>query len=507
MMLLAAAFALAAAQDAKGWAEALAVYQKSSTARAALDRAHAADALGGAVYDKVEGKCFTLVAQILRAELAREGAGGKSEEKVSGDVLDACLRTLKKLGGKDPVEDLWKIARAKGENPRLRAFCLWALADKGQAKEFADLVDDKTPLVQMAALDALATRTDETLIPLFFRVLGEDRPWEVKLPALQGLGRSADLKTAEALVDGLAKVRADQGRLKDEILKILRKVLETDLESDDPNAWRVALAAKKDGGDIPQGTTRVRPTDFYGLKTRSSRIVFILDRTGSMDAPGTEPERTVARLPMEASTDVKESKEDKYAREECAKIVKKWDAVKAATRMDVARKEFINTVYALSPKVQFNVIWFESTPTPWKPELVAATWMAKLECMKEADKLRAGGGTNIWDAMELGLRFLESPGRPDVYAIDRRANYAAVIGGADTFFLMSDGKPSTGKLTVTSEILAEVRKVHRVRRMTVHTICIGEAEPGQEAAPDAPDPVLLKRISEETGGDFVHIKK
>jgi hypothetical protein len=133
--------------------------------------------------------------------------------------------------------------------------------------------------------------------------------------------------------------------------------------------------------------------------------------------------------------------------------------------------------------------------------------MAKLECLKEADKLRASGGTNIWDAMELGLRFLEVPGKADVYAIDKRANYAAVIGGADTFFLMSDGKPSTGKLTVTSDVLAEVRKVHRIRRMTVHTICIGEAEPGQESAPDAPDPVLLKRIADETGGDFVHIRK
>jgi hypothetical protein len=49
--------------------------------------------------------------------------------------------------------------------------------------------------------------------------------------------------------------------------------------------------------------------------------------------------------------------------------------------------------------------------------------------------------------------------------------------------------------------------VNALRRLTIHAICVGEAEPGQEDAPDAPDPVFLRRLAEDSGGEFVHIKK
>lgn len=505
--VLIASLAALLPQDARAWGEALTLYQKYSTSRDPLERCSAVDGLGSAVFDKVERPCLQLVMAVLRAEIAREGNAGRNEEKVAGSVLEACLRSLKKLGTKEALAELLKTARAKGENLRVRAWSLWALGARGEWKDLAELAEDKQPIVQIAAVDALAERAAPGQHDLFLKLLAEDRTWEVKLAALRGLEKSADEKLIEPLVEGLGKIRGEQGRLKDPLIAILKKLLDVDLDSDDPNAWRAAISAKKSGDKIPAGTTMVQPTEFYGLKTRSTRLVFILDRTGSMAAPATEPERTVFKLPPEASGDLKESKEEKFGREESSKIQRKWEAVKAVTRMDVVRKEFINTIYVLSPKVHFNVVWFEATPSPWRQELVPATWLNKLDCLREADKLVASGGTNAWDAIELGLRMLEQPQRPGVISVDKKAHYATAIGGPDTIYFMTDGKPTIGRIVQPDDLMAEIKKVNRLRKLTLHAICVGEAEPGQEQAPDAPDPVFLKKLAESTGGEFVHIKK
>ena len=85
-----------------------------------------------------------------------QGPGGKTEERVGGTVLDACLAAFRRLQSKDSLADLLKVARAKAENPRVRAWHLWALGSRADAADLAELLEDKQPLVQIAAADALA---------------------------------------------------------------------------------------------------------------------------------------------------------------------------------------------------------------------------------------------------------------------------------------------------------------------------------------------------------------
>ena len=73
-------------------------------------------------------------------------------------------------------------------------------------------------------------------------------------------------------------------------------------------------------------------------------------------------------------------------------------------------------------------------------------------------------------------------------------------------FLMTDGKPNTGRINTTDDILAELKKVNRLRKVTVHTICVGDVPPGG-ATLDSVDPVFLKKIADLSSGEFVHIKK
>ena len=102
-------------QDAKAWNEALAYYQRFSGSRDAIERKQSADALGDATSEKHDKLCWQLVLALLRAELAKEGVNGRTEEKISGEVLEACLRAFRKLSNKDVILEMMKVAKAKAE--------------------------------------------------------------------------------------------------------------------------------------------------------------------------------------------------------------------------------------------------------------------------------------------------------------------------------------------------------------------------------------------------------
>jgi len=508
--LLAALLCLPTAppQDDKAWLEAVAAFRAASASRDPVDRFQAVDGLRRASTEKSEKTYGMMVLAALRQEIAREGAGGKSEDKVSGDVLDSCLRALRKISSPPVLADLLKVARSAHENVRVRAYVLWALSEKGDPKDLAELADDRSPVVQVAAVDALAERAEASSLPLFYRLLSENRTWELKWSCLLALERIADDKEIGPLIESLARCRADEGRLKDQYIRILRKLLDSPLDSDDPSAWRSVWQARKSGTESAPGTTMADMTQFYGLKTRSTRLIFVLDKTGSMSEPGSEPDHAAYVLPKEATGAAKEPAAERAAREECTRIVKRWAGISAKTRIEVAKKELIHTIYVLSPKVHFNILWYEATTSPWKQELVPASWPNKLEAMTATDKVVASGGTNLWDALELAFKMIEVPSKtgPGPVVLDRKVNYAAVTGGADTMFLMTDGRPTVGKLLGTDEVIGELKKVNRLRKVTIHTICVGDRPPGA-AITDGPDPAFLKRIADQNHGEFVHIRK
>src|SRR5437773_11832475 len=75
-------------QDAKAWAEALAYYQRFSASRDPVERKQAAESLGDATSEKHDKLTWQLVSALLRLELAREGNNGRTEEKISGEVVE-----------------------------------------------------------------------------------------------------------------------------------------------------------------------------------------------------------------------------------------------------------------------------------------------------------------------------------------------------------------------------------------------------------------------------------
>jgi hypothetical protein len=64
----------------------------------------------------------------------------------------------------------------------------------------------------------------------------------------------------------------------------------------------------------------------------------------------------------------------------------------------------------------------------------------------------------------------------------------------DTIFFLTDGRASTGIYLDRDEILREVRRINRYRRIVIHAIAIGEFEKG-----------FLKLLAHENKGMFVDL--
>jgi hypothetical protein len=495
-----------AAQDARKWAEAVAHYQLNANGRNSAERAGAAEQLGAATAEKFDKQCWMMIAALLRQEMSRD-ISGKNEERVSAEVLQACVVALSRIKHKDVVAEIMKAARVKNENPRFRIHLMRGLTQAGEPKDFAELMEDKNPLVQAAALDALASRSNPAAMPIFLKVLAENRPWEMKLSALQGLELGGDETAVAPLIESLWKCRASHGRLKAQHVKTLRKITGLDLYTDDFTTWKAAWADKKDGKEVPKGTPVVDPIEFFGLRTPSTRLVFVFDRSASMSQTGfTSPTPAAKSAPPEPPA--KESQQETFARAEATAIQKRWAERTEETRMDVQKKEFLLTIYPLSPNVLFNVVWYDAQPTAWRQELAPATWVNKLDCMKAVEKLIPSGASNPWDALELSLRMIESPQQPESIVLDRKANHLTAQNGVDTIYFVADGPPNNGRVLNKELLEGEVIKMAAVRKVTIHAVCLGVPLQGGNANPlEQPDPQFMKRVADATGGQSVHIQR
>ncbi|MHC4606674.1 MAG: HEAT repeat domain-containing protein [Planctomycetota bacterium] len=550
VVVLLAGVASLAAQDEDMYKAALAYFGQYCGSKVAAERAMAVEKLGDATYPDADKKTAQLILGVLEQEVAR-GKGGKKEYEVSGTVLEACENAIGKITDEKAVRFLLKVAGSKKTHPRLRFHVITGMVSAQSEKlhdMLVEMVDDPDPIIQIAAMDALVKEGSPDSLQVFVKVLSEPRrTWEVKVAALDGIQKTAQKKDA-AVIDGLIglidKLHSDEERVLEKLKDVLNELMGTDIQSDDPNAWISAWTAIKEGTEAPAAgkpgapgaghktQVRARPVKFFGLETKSARIVFILDRTGSMSAPldpadpeekREEGEEEEEREDMATGRKAGKKKKRSPAKAPAKELKKKYDNRTVKTRMDGLKKEFINTVYYMDEAVHFTVIWYNTSTQIWRKLLVPATWENKLDIIRETDKLVPTGGTNIWGALEDGFRIIGNPKNPRAGQAQKvptgKGNYAVGTSGPDTFFLMTDGAHNSGPFVNNpaaqlpsvdrNAFLAELRKVNRVRKIVVHTLCLGSRafqSPSNPAIQEFPDTQLMQSIASETGGKFRHIR-
>lgn len=170
-------------------------------------------------------------------------------------------------------------------------------------------------------------------------------------------------------------------------------------------------ADSQDVRQLAQAQTWQRPIPrFFGVPLYAKRIVFVIDRSHSMDS-----------------------------------------TLDGETRMTRAQKELSDTITAMEPDAQFNIIAYDDLLQVWQPALVTANIEAKAAALQYVNSIYTGDKTASYDALSRGLTF--------------DPNTELVV-------FLSDGKPTTGKIVETTAIVKQITLENTFIRATIETLGI-----------------------------------
>ncbi len=360
------------------------------------------------------------------------------------------------------------------------------------ADALAILIEDSDVTVRMAACDSVGQLDLDALGKTLVKKL-EDPAWQVQLASVQALGKVREQsavtpmigmlrkggRVVEACADSLFYITGiDLGTNADEWQKMWDRL------SSIPG-WRIPTdaelakkAASRKRYDAIYGKTE-KANSFSGIKTTSTRILFIIDISGSMEDLVVQKEQFDANYPN-------------------------------YQKLTIVKTELARTIDTLDGNTLFNIVAFASKTKPWKKFLVPANVVNRASAKNFVKKLKALGGKEAQGLAGAGLGGSAnlSAGKTNTFAalmypfgIDPEKKSQPKSGAAsknklDTVFFLSDGRPSTGKIVDEREILRVVNETNREFRMTFHVIAIGEFQKG-----------FLKHLAEANNGMFVDLGK
>lgn len=241
--------------------------------------------------------------------------------------------------------------------------------------------------------------------------------------------------------------------------------------ADQPAEWRTFWEAEK--GKITVAQKRApdakkgpgtAASGFCGIPVTGTRVVFVVDLSGSMQWPMDE--------------------EDGDGKK------------KRSVRLDFAKRELKRACDALPVNAQFNLVSFNGNPKSksWKDDLVPANEKNREGFKKYVDEMRADGGTNVWAGMETALK---------LKSLTYGSRYETSV---DEMFVVSDGAPTVGEVLDPLEILRLVSESNRWAGVRINAIFIDSATPpeARQAQPDLsiPPAELMRRMAEQNGGKF-----
>ncbi len=417
-----------------------------------------------AEYDRIKAEVKDLTTRI-------------SQEEAIKDLIRSALTGMKEAGA---VKILEKRLTSSKEW-EVRAAAAGALGAFGEGEVFKTLEKalkrEKDPRAIVAIFEAFGEMRAKEALPAMEKKLKKNKAWQVVLAAAEAIRQIDDPKGVEILISLLKDA---DGRIKEDLNDVLVEMTGVDkrgshatwLDWWNTNKERL-IAGTYDKPSRPKGGEKAGGTTFYGIPVVSSRVVFILDRSGSMSSPaGWKPDTGVA-----TGKDGGGRKPEKVG----------------DRKIDVAKYELKNAIRALKPHVRFNVIFYNQDYMIWLENgLAIANAKSKKEAIAFIDKLEPEGATNIFDPTEKGFLIQE---KKDPRA-KKDPDIGLIRGGVDTIYLLSDGHPNNGRITEPGAILAKVKEINRVRKIVIHSIGVGPSI----------DVNFMRSLAEDNGGTFVHRK-
>ena len=244
------------------------------------------------------------------------------------------------------------------------------------------------------------------------------RAWELRSLSIRYLTRHRDATSVPLLI---ARYGKEDGRLAVELDEAL--FVHTGTRCFTRRDWDRWWQKHKIGfvlphadsvrGNAAAGAGSGKTVSYHDIPVVSSRIAFLVDRSGSMRAPiGTDR---------------------KY------------------TRLDAAKEQLTQVVSALPKTTRFNVVVYESAVVPFWKELQPCSDELRKEATDRIAQIALGGGTNIFDALEQAFADAE----------------------VDTVYLLTDGEPTAGRIVDREQIVDEIVRRNRTRQVVVHCIGLG----------------------------------
>ena len=397
------------------------------------------------------------------AELKRVSERGYGESR----VLESCVVGLgAAVSGregkerKDGIAALLKLVKERDPELRTRAVEAVGRVDTEETRgALRTLVSKEKDLrVRLAALDSLAELKDEATVELCITELLRSSEWRIRAAAMDALVAIPRKNAVPALIQSVA---GEVGRLVDDAERSLLTLTGRTFNGD-ANLWKDWWQKNKETFEIGAAAVAVATADggstawknapgkvsFYGIQTRSNRILFVIDRSGSMLEP----------------------------------VGKSVTGAGSTRKIDAAKAQLKSAIAGLEDGDLFNIISYSADVSRWQKRMVKMATRSRSKVERHIDKeIEANGGTNIHDALQEAFRLA------GIGAMDK-----AYESNVDTIFFLTDGMPSVGEVQEPAEILRRVKEWNRLARVVLHTVGVGLDH----------DAAFLRRLAEENGGQY-----
>ncbi|HJO26612.1 MAG: hypothetical protein CMK00_08385 [Planctomycetes bacterium] len=364
------------------------------------------------------------------------------------------------------VASLLRAAKKAGAGARLRTFSILVRARLSALGETLVrlLGEEGDPAARARLVDELAaTGNGEHATLLLGSFQGDDCP-QVRSRAAAGLER---LRSRAAIGPLIAALEVAEGRLRTDIREALVSLTGQKFHSA-AEPWLRWWQAEGETFEVPErqvrgvvdaGAAVGEGLTFFGIRSESQAVLFILDVSGSMD---------FSMVPRGNPTDNPRQPFDRPKEGEIS-------------RLQAASDDLARAVRGLAQGAVFNIVLYGSDVWTWQDRIVTLDEDTRLDAVRFIESVEAAGGTNIYGALQLAFELAE-------VADDERWERPRI----DTIFLLTDGRPSMGVTTDADEILAFVRERNAAAGIVIHTIGLSGAQ----------DPYLLRSLAEENGGTY-----
>lgn len=344
--------------------------------------------------------------------------------------------------------------------------------------------------VRLLVIEVLAKKDAELVFGTLVECLNDRKP-EVVREAVWALKTKRDYKAVEPLIGLLGRVEKDKGRLWVETRRTLTTLTGADYRTaeDWKRYWVIRKDELKASPQSPDTAPppkvgepktsleeeRKKAPKFFGQEIMSKKIMFVIDRSQSMQARDPAFKKAEGGQLLPADPNYKPGSKDPWG----------GDTSLPANRARIERVkvELCKCIAAMDPKTKFSVIYFSDTIMVWQKNLVLAGSQSKKAAISWVSRLTPMGSTHTDYALQKAFENKEF----------------------DTLFLLTDGQPFRDRhLLPVDPILAWVRNANRQRKVRIFTFGFAGVEKTSSVNPEEMLK-LLRGLAQEHNGKFTNI--